>query len=78
MSETIVVERGTKPCWTFTRAENGHFECKQRKYTYRLFFQEKGWAPVWVGVLLDNAVIGAHHIGVTAIRFTFGAFAPYR
>lgn len=73
MSE-IIVKRKNHPNWIF-KLNNGRFECKQRKHTYRIMFNITSCKPIWIGLVLDDAIVTIEReIGARSVRFEFGEY----
>ena len=71
----ITVTRRYGPAWHFTKQPNGHWECKQRKYTYRIMFDDPATKPIWIGLVFDKAIVTVEdRIGAQRVIFHFGYY----
>lgn len=55
---SIIAVRKRGPSWIFKWVESEGWICKQRKHTYRLFFESQEVKQVWVGMLISYPAPG--------------------
>ena len=71
----IVVNRENARPWVFTKTSAGFYECKQRKHTYRLMFDSQEINPIWVGLILDRAIVTVEkEIRAVSVDLAFGSY----
>jgi hypothetical protein len=72
--EKIVVTRRNGPAWFFDKTDKGYFECKH-KHTYRIMFDGCSAKPIWIGLVLDDAIVTAEaQIRAKRVVFPFGEY----
>lgn len=76
--EIVVTRENAKP-WVFKKTDAGFYECKQRKYTYRLMFDSPDIKPIWIGLILDRSIVTAEKdIRAVSVNFGFGTYIFHR